>query len=346
MTRLIALGLMMAIIVFGLAQAEEGQRKSITRDYQALVKGLVSTNRPADCADAEAPPRFPHSYDRHAQGRIENNRRILYEHCEEALPLLMEAVSDNRYSLTYQSDSYTGNLSVGGVCLEIVSAYLEVYRPYIDSGSKESLLAHTFFRQFKSSKEIEDWWQGRKDKSLVGLQIEALEWAIAKRQEEVRPGKDQPSDASIERLIVLRDNLTRNRHRLPPEHIRPSAGCEKRTLIAKLNPREAKAADEILELTGRVTIDENSQSVIGVDFSGWEATDARLRRLKTLTRLETLNLSASRITDAGLKHLTGLAELQTLRLEETKVTTEGLKQLQQALPDCKIYWKPPTSDTR
>jgi hypothetical protein len=43
------------------------------------------------------------------------------------------------------------------------------------------------------------------------------------------------------------------------------------------------------------------------------------------------------VTDAGLVHLKGLTKLRALKLNGTNVTAGGVKQLQQALPNCKIY---------
>ena len=51
----------------------------------------------------------------------------------------------------------------------------------------------------------------------------------------------------------------------------------------------------------------------------------------------TLRLIGWRITDAGLVHLKELTSLETLTLSETQVTDAGVAELQQALPDCKIF---------
>ena len=71
-------------------------------------------------------------------------------------------------------------------------------------------------------------------------------------------------------------------------------------------------------------------------------TDAGLAQLTVLTGLEDLDLCKTRITDAGLEHLEGLAALKQLNLNLTRVTADGVKKLQQALPNCKITWDPPT----
>ena len=44
-----------------------------------------------------------------------------------------------------------------------------------------------------------------------------------------------------------------------------------------------------------------------------------------------------RITDAGMVQLKELTSLEPLTLSETQVTDAGVAELQQALPDCKIF---------
>jgi internalin A len=64
-----------------------------------------------------------------------------------------------------------------------------------------------------------------------------------------------------------------------------------------------------------------------LDLSLTQVTDAGLKELAGLTGLQTLNLDTDRITDAGLKELSELANLQTLELNTTQVTNQGLKEL-------------------
>jgi hypothetical protein len=53
-------------------------------------------------------------------------------------------------------------------------------------------------------------------------------------------------------------------------------------------------------------------------------------------KLQSLDLSYTRITDAGLEHLRGLTNLALLNLRDTQVTDGGVKKLEEALPNCKI----------
>jgi hypothetical protein len=86
----------------------------------------------------------------------------------------------------------------------------------------------------------------------------------------------------------------------------------------------------------RVLGDDFFSSVVDVNLSGSQVTDAGLEHLKGLSQLQTLWLDGTQVTDAGLAQLKGLSKLQWLGLNDTKVTDEGVKKLQQALPKCKI----------
>jgi hypothetical protein len=66
-------------------------------------------------------------------------------------------------------------------------------------------------------------------------------------------------------------------------------------------------------------------------------TDAGLKHLEGLSRLEYLNLEWHRgITDAGLEHLRGLTSLRELNLAATGVTEAGVRKLQESLPKARI----------
>ncbi|MEN6407658.1 MAG: hypothetical protein ABFC77_14455 [Thermoguttaceae bacterium] len=218
------------------AQQAETKDNGARPDYRELVKGLVSPNKPIKCY-GEDQTSFPPGYDRAAQSPIEKNRRILYEHCAEALPFLMEGCTDTRYSLTWKSDSYADNSCVGEVCLEIIASHLEVYRKHMSLRSKERYYTYRFVPRINGAigeqvteekkKEIEDWWRGRKGKNLLELQVEAFDWAIAKRKKEF--GNREESDAAkeIKHLVAARNKLEHDRKCLPPLYIPPSiAGTE------------------------------------------------------------------------------------------------------------------------
>lgn len=74
-----------------------------------------------------------------------------------------------------------------------------------------------------------------------------------------------------------------------------------------------------------------------LDLGGTRVTDAGLANLKGLTNLQFLSLRETQVRGAGLAHLKGLTSLQYLDLDFSQVSVVARKELQQALPNCKIY---------
>ncbi len=72
-------------------------------------------------------------------------------------------------------------------------------------------------------------------------------------------------------------------------------------------------------------------------LSGTKVTDAGLKELAGLKKLESLGLNgATQVTDAGLKELAGMKKLQFLEVSGTQATDAGVKWLRQRLPNCEI----------
>jgi hypothetical protein len=67
-------------------------------------------------------------------------------------------------------------------------------------------------------------------------------------------------------------------------------------------------------------------------------SDETLQFVGKLTQLTQLSVRKSPISDSGLKHLYSLGNLRSLNLQGTQVTAEGVAKLQEALPDCEIFW--------
>jgi len=74
--------------------------------------------------------------------------------------------------------------------------------------------------------------------------------------------------------------------------------------------------------------------------------DAALVVVQKFPNLRSLDLRDTCVTDAGLVHLKGLRQLEKLVLLNTRVTSEGVQGIQQALPNCRVDYEPPTKDKR
>src|SRR5207249_1913533 len=64
----------------------------------------------------------------------------------------------------------------------------------------------------------------------------------------------------------------------------------------------------------------DAAEVVSLDLSGTPVTDAGLKELKNLTKLEWLSLAGTRVTSAGLKELKELKGLKELVLAASDVT--------------------------
>jgi hypothetical protein len=222
-----------------IAQRAEVKEKGL--DYRKLVEGLISPNRAIQCDwDDEADKAtlsIPPNYDWKAQERIEANRKLLFDHCEEALPFLIEGCTDSRYSQTAPwSEDYIVSRSVGWVCSEIIASYVEVFRKDITFNGPFHWHQYNFvprlgYHQYNSvtrhlddtiigKKEIQDWWRRHRGKSLRELQIEAFDWAIEKRKEEQerlsQGERDERISRDMKRLAADRARLSKSEKWLPP----------------------------------------------------------------------------------------------------------------------------------
>ena len=77
---------------------------------------------------------------------------------------------------------------------------------------------------------------------------------------------------------------------------------------------QGRALAQVLEMNGTVRRDETKPgtAVVGVD------------------------LSSTEISDAGLKHLEGLTKLETLIVPPERVSTEAREHLRRVLPNCEV----------
>ena len=93
---------------------------------------------------------------------------------------------------------------------------------------------------------------------------------------------------------------------------------------------EAKDAAGKLQAKGGVVMPlaANTDALaINLSTAGKSAGDAELAIVKTLPKVEQLDLRGTAITDAGLANLDGMTTLTHLHLENTAVTDAGLAHL-------------------
>jgi len=74
-----------------------------------------------------------------------------------------------------------------------------------------------------------------------------------------------------------------------------------------------------------------------VFVSGDRITDAGAKHLAGLRNLKIVCFSGTQVTDAGLRYFERLENLEQLYLTRTQVTEQGVWQLEELLPDCRIW---------
>jgi Leucine-rich repeat (LRR) protein len=108
---------------------------------------------------------------------------------------------------------------------------------------------------------------------------------------------------------------------------RRKAGNDEGKQIRSQDTPEDKAVALVHKLEGQIERDENAPGRPVVKVYLRHVTDAELKKLAALTKLQELGLRSTQVTDAGLKALAPLKNLHTLDLSNTKVTDAGLKEL-------------------
>lgn len=187
--------------------------------YRELVKQLVSPNTAPEIRyfrDGNPTIKLPKNYDGEAQTRIGEVRIQLQDNIEEALPYLVEALDDKRYSFTNAGIEalVLANHSVGDACREVIASYMEVYREKIRFRNQRHW---DLYNYEPISKE---WWVQRKNNSVVELQIDAIDWAIKRHEDEPKLVRSsEECEHELEALAELRNELKESKIPAKPREL-------------------------------------------------------------------------------------------------------------------------------
>src|SRR5690242_12177857 len=91
--------------------------------------------------------------------------------------------------------------------------------------------------------------------------------------------------------------------------------------VAFVNADERDETGALRSLGARLTTDNTGQA-IAIDLSNAWLTNADLKKLAALPRLESINLSYTKITDEGLEHLAPLKNVKVLDLYYAEAVTD------------------------
>jgi Leucine-rich repeat (LRR) protein len=89
-----------------------------------------------------------------------------------------------------------------------------------------------------------------------------------------------------------------------------------------------KGVAQLQGLQNLKRFDLRNESFTATEPKAPRITDAGLKHLAGLTKLEYLNLQGQHITDVGLKHLSGMTHLESLALSFSGITDKGLRHLE------------------
>jgi hypothetical protein len=105
----------------------------------------------------------------------------LSDNIEAALPVLVNRVSDKRFSYVYESGSgYYVKATVGYACRQIVTAHVEIYRKHATGVVLTAPQCMHFIDDECGG--FEKWWKDREGKSLAELQLEGIVWAMSQEK--------------------------------------------------------------------------------------------------------------------------------------------------------------------
>jgi hypothetical protein len=97
-----------------------------------------------------------------------------------------------------------------------------------------------------------------------------------------------------------------------------------------------------LSLSKTKVTDAGLRELAGLDRLEWlalggnELTDDGIRELTKLENLQELDLDKTKLTDVGLKELKSLKKLKVLKVEGTQVTAAGKREIKETLPGLKF----------
>jgi|GEM_PF-3570535 len=187
--------------------------------YKALIEELVSPNSKPETHINGKPHRvrFPAGYDVKSQERVDDARRALDRSIAEALPYLTDALDDKRYSMTINwgdGDGYY-NKTVGDICREIIAANIEVYRKEI------TFLGPQHWHQYTFPNVSKEWLSKNSDRTLIELQLDAIDWAIEQRGKENSRYAREDRAQEPKRLQEMRNKLKESTEPLPGSGLLP-----------------------------------------------------------------------------------------------------------------------------
>src|SRR5690606_8816840 len=120
----------------------------------------------------------------------------------------VEHFDDKRTSFTADSGSTDETWTVGRACFDAIRCNLEPFNGVVYSSCippEKYWWRHNYCREFMSPPEkAQQWMAAHTDKSLVALQIEALEWVTTNRSKRLAEISEEDRKSLFDELAKLK----------------------------------------------------------------------------------------------------------------------------------------------
>ncbi len=227
MTRSILLFLVIVSAAAPTTRAIEPQKNITGQEIKALVDNLISPNPKPITGDEdpkEAPDyRIPPGFDQEKQELVRKAVVDLKGLGIRAFPFLIDRWDDDRYCLTISEglNGYCRNQTVGKTCKMIIFDQIQPYGNWqgiADPAGLKLAWRPSYPNEFFASKQdAKKWYEKHKDKSLVEIQLEVLDWVIA---EEAKNSEQYP-EKEREFLQKTRKDLVESKKPIARGHYYP-----------------------------------------------------------------------------------------------------------------------------
>ena len=165
-------------------------------DARAAVEALANRNPAPNLTGPDnSRPIFAEKFDWSEDKRVWDAVPALVRHAEEAWPVLVKHLDDDRYCIALETaeSGFTCNWTVGDMCREVVArnlaeAYYQNLRPLTQ------LVAARMSRPeiARDKKKLKAWCEEQSKKKLYDLQIEMCHWAMGELSKPETPPSASP----------------------------------------------------------------------------------------------------------------------------------------------------------
>jgi hypothetical protein len=169
------------ITLFMIVTSVCGDQEIVGKEtVDSLVARLASKNKPPKTRGPRA--EYPKGYDKAGQEEVFQAYRELRELGPKAFPFIIPHFDDKRYSLTADGGVADVNFTVGQLCFSAIDLQLQPYKTYSrgegDPRNRPRRPSYLSKQDLRDPAKAQKWIDSLKNKTLLQLQIEVLEWVI------------------------------------------------------------------------------------------------------------------------------------------------------------------------